>query len=286
VGRTDPRPIGVFDSGVGGLTVLSELRHRLPDESTIYLGDNARTPYGPRPADEVQAFTVQCVDWLLDQDVKLLVLACNTATSRALPLVRERAGVPVVGVVRPGGVAAAASTRHGHVGVIATAGTVASGSYRDAIREADPHLSVSERAAPDLVPMVEAGLLDGPQAEATIRGYLEPLFADDPAIDTLLLGCTHYPLLRPAIERIAGPTVAVVDSAFTTAIAVEDLLDALHARTDHPGPGTNRIVTTGDVETFRGVAQRVFGARLPEVEAISVGGSGGSPAGAASGGRP
>jgi glutamate racemase len=271
VSRTDPRPIGVFDSGVGGLTVLSELRHRLPAESTIYLGDNARTPYGPRPAAEVEVFTIECVDWLLAQEIKLLVLACNTATSRALPLVRERAGVPVVGVVRPGGVAAASSTRAGHVGVIATAGTVASGAYRAAIREADPRLTVTEHAAPDLVPMVESGVLDGPQAQATLRSYLEPLLADDPRIDTLLLGCTHYPLLRPAIERIVGPSVAVVDSAFTTAIAVEDLLDALHVRTDRSGPGTNRIVTTGNVEAFTTVAQRVFGERLPEVEAIEIG---------------
>jgi glutamate racemase len=273
VARTDARPIGVFDSGVGGLTVLSELRRRLPAESTIYLGDNARTPYGPRPADEVMRFTAECADWLLAQDVKLLVLACNTATSRALPLVRDRADVPVVGVVRPGGVAAAAATRRGHVGVIATAGTVASGAYRAAILEADPRVAVVERPAPELVPMVEAGVLDGPPAEATLRGYLDPLLAGDSLIDTLLLGCTHYPLLRPAIERIVGDAVAVVDSAFTTAIAVEDLLDALHARTDRPGPGANRIVTTGDVTAFTAVAQRIFHEHLPEVESIVIGAS-------------
>jgi glutamate racemase len=280
VARTDSRPIGVFDSGVGGLTVLSELRRRLPAESTVYLGDNARTPYGPRPAEEVRAFTTECADWLLAQDVKLLVLACNTATSRALPVVRERADVPVVGVVRPGGVAAAAATRRGHVGVIATAGTVASGAYGAAILEADPRVAVVERPAPDLVPMVEAGVLDGPRAEATLRGYLDPLLDGDPRIDTLLLGCTHYPLLRPAIERIVGSGIAVVDSAFTTAIAVEDLLDALHARTDRPGPGANRIVTTGDVEAFAAVAQRIFHERLPEVEPVTIdaGGAAGTPA--------
>lgn len=279
--RTDPRPIGVFDSGVGGLTVLSELRRRLPAESTVYLGDNARTPYGPRRAEEVRAFTAECTGWLLAQDVKLLVLACNTATSRALPLVREQAAVPVVGVVRPGGVAAAAATRRGHVGIIATAGTVASGAYRSAILEADPWVEVVERPAPELVPMVEAGIVDGPQAEATLRGYLDPLLAEDARIDTLLLGCTHYPLLRPAIERIVGADVAVVDSAFTTAIAVEDLLDALHARTDRPGPGANRIVTTGDVAAFTAVAQRVFGERLPAVESVEIKGSGATEAEAA-----
>jgi glutamate racemase len=262
----DPRPIGVFDSGVGGLTVLAELRRRLPAESTIYLGDNARAPYGPRSAEEVQAFTLESVAWLLAQDVKLLLLACNTATAQALPLVRQAAAVPVLGVVRPGAVSAAASTRAGHVGVIATAGTVASGAYAAAVGEADPNLTVTQLACPDLVPMVEAGELSGPVAEATVRGYLGELFAADPRIDTLLLGCTHYPLLRPLIEEVAGPRVAVVDSAFTTALAAEDLLDALGARTGVDGPGANRIVTTGDVTTFAAVAGTVFGAALPSVE--------------------
>ena len=264
--HADPRPIGVFDSGVGGLTVLAELRRRLPAESTIYLGDNARAPYGPRPADEVRAYTLESVAWLLAQDVKLLVLACNTATSQALPLVRQAASVPVLGVVRPGAVAAAASTRAGHVGVIATAGTVASGAYAAAVGEADPSLAVTQLACPELVPMVEAGQLSGPIAEGAVRGYLGQLFAADAEIDTLLLGCTHYPLLRPLIEQVAGPRVAVVDSAFTTALAAEDLLDALGGRTPRGGEGTNRIVTTGDVATFTAVAGTVFGAALPSVE--------------------
>jgi glutamate racemase len=264
--RQDPRPIGVFDSGVGGLTVLAELRRRLPAESTIYLGDNARAPYGPRSADEVRAFTLESTAWLLAQDVKLLVLACNTATAHALPLVRQVSTVPVLGVVRPGAVSAAASTRARHVGVIATAGTVASGAYVAAVGEADPSLVVSQLACPQLVPMVEAGQLSGPVAEATVRGYLGELFGADPLIDTLLLGCTHYPLLRPVIEEIAGPQVAVVDSAFTTALATEDLLDALGGRSGRDHPGENRIVTTGDVATFTAVAETVFGAALPSVE--------------------
>jgi glutamate racemase len=264
--RADSRPIGVFDSGVGGLTVLAELRRRLPAESTIYLGDNARAPYGPRAADEVRAFTLESVGWLLAQDVKLLVLACNTATAQALPDVRAVASVPVLGVVRPGAVSAAASTRAGHVGVIATAGTVASGAYAAALGEANPALVVTQQACPDLVPMVEAGQLFGPAAESVVRGYLGQLFGADPGIDTLLLGCTHYPLLRPVIEEVAGPGVAVVDSAFTTALATEDLLDALGGGTDAAGPGANRIVTTGDVATFTAVAGTVFGAELPSVE--------------------
>jgi len=262
----DSRPIGVFDSGVGGLTVLAELRRRLPAESTIYLGDNARAPYGPRTADEVRTFTLESVAWLLAQDVKLLVLACNTATAHALPLVRQVAAVPVLGVVRPGALSAAASTRAGHVGVIATAGTVASGAYAAAVGEADRRLVVTQLACPDLVPMVEAGQLSGPVAEATVSGYLAELFGADPLIDTLLLGCTHYPLLRPVIEEVAGPHVAVVDSAFTTALATEDLLDALGTRTRQDAPGANRIVTSGDVAAFTAVAGAVFGATLPSVE--------------------
>jgi glutamate racemase len=268
--HADPRPIGVFDSGVGGLTVLAELRRRLPAESTIYLGDNARAPYGPRTADDVRTFTLQCVAWLLAQDVKLLVLACNTATSHALPLVRQMASVPVLGVVRPGALAASASTRSGHVGVIATAGTVASGAYAVAIGEADPALIVTQVACPQLVPLVEAGQLSGPVADAAVRGYLEELFETDGEIDTLLLGCTHYPLLRPLIEEVAGPLVAVVDSAFTTALAAEDLLDALGVRAATAGPGGNRIASTGDVDAFAAVAGTVFGASLPTVEQVTV----------------
>ena len=271
----DPRPIGVFDSGVGGLTVLSELRRRLPHESTVYLGDNGRAPYGPRPADEVRRFTLEAVDWLLRQDVKLLVLACNTATARALGLVRARSTVPVVGVVRPGAVAAAAATRTAAVAVIATAGTVESGAYPDAIVEAAPGTLVTQLACPELVPMVEAGILAGRRAESVLRAYLEPLLAAAPEIDTLLLGCTHYPLLRPVIEDIVGEEVAVVDSAFTTALAVEDLLDALGSRADPRAETQHRVATTGDRAAFVSVASRLFGERLPDVEAVTI-----EPAGA------
>jgi glutamate racemase len=266
----DSRPIGVFDSGVGGLTVLAELQRRLPEEGTVYLGDNARAPYGPRPADEVSRFTLEAVDWLLAQDVKLLVLACNTATSRALPEVRRRSAVPVLGVVRPGAVAAAAATRAREVAVIATAGTVESGAYHDAIVEADAAIEVAQLACPELVPMVEAGILDGRRAESVLRAYLEPLHAAHPGMDTLLLGCTHYPLLRGPIERIVGPEVAVVDSAFTTALAAEDLLDALGSRAPSGAAPVHRVATTGDVGAFVTVAQRLFGDALPDVEAVEI----------------
>ena len=266
----DARPIGVFDSGVGGLTVLAELNRRLPAESTVYLGDNARTPYGPRPADDVRRFTTEAVEWLLAQDVKLLVLACNTATARALPDVRDLSPIPVLGVVRPGAVAATAATRSRSVGVIATAGTVESGAYHDAIVEADPATRVTQQACPELVPMVEGGILDGRRAETVLRAYLEPMLAAHPQLDTLLLGCTHYPLLRAPIEAIVGRGVAVVDSAYTTALATEDLLDALGARAAAGPAPTHRVATTGSVEAFVDVARRLFGERLPRVESVEL----------------
>jgi glutamate racemase len=161
------------------------------------------------------------------------------------------------------------------VAVIATAGTVESNAYRDAIGEADPRVAVVQQACPDLVPLVEAGIFDGPDAERAVRGYLEPLFAADPRPDTLLLGCTHYPLLRGVIERTVGPAVRVVDSAFTTALAAEDLLDALGVRVPEGAPPSlrpaHRVATTGDASAFLGVAQRLFGERLPHVEAVALG---------------
>jgi glutamate racemase len=223
----------------------------------------------------VRRFTLEAVDWLLDQDVKLLVVACNTATAQALDLVRGRSSVPVVGVVRPGAVAAAAATRSAHVAVIATAGTVESGAYPAAIAEAAPGTRVAQQACPELVPMVEAGIVDGRRAESVLRAYLEPLLAAAPETDTLLLGCTHYPLLRAVIERIVGERVAVVDSAFTTALAVEDLLDALGVRATAGREARHRVATTGGVDAFVGVAARLFGEQLPEVEAVQI-----EPAGA------
>jgi glutamate racemase len=168
-------------------------------------------------------------------------------------------------------VAAAATTRTGHVAVIATAGTVESRAYPEAIGEANPALTVLQQACPDLVPLVEAGVHDGPAAEAAVRRYLEPLFAGDHDLDTLLLGCTHYPLLRDAITTTVGPAVSVVDSAFTTALAVEDLLDALGTRATSGDPPTHRVATTGEVDAFIAVARRLFGDRLPAVEAVDLG---------------
>ncbi|MGH2499894.1 MAG: glutamate racemase [Candidatus Limnocylindria bacterium] len=263
------RPIGVFDSGVGGLTVLRELRRALPGESTIYLGDEARMPYGPRPPEEVLTFTRQAVRWFGRADCKLVVLACNTASAVALEAVRETAAVPIIGVVRPGAAAALAASARRAIGVLATVGTVRSGAYVRALRDLDPLVDVIQQACPKLVPLVEEGKAATAEAEAAVREYVAPLLAEGgvvtPVVDTLLLGCTHYPLLREAIGRVAGPTVRVVDSATTTALAVREVL-ASHGRLRQDGVPEHRVFATGTAARFRSLAGAIFGEELPDVE--------------------
>ena len=284
---TDPRPIGVFDSGVGGLTVLREITRRLPAESTVYLGDNARAPYGTRSDEEVLRFTRQAVDTLLERDVKLVVIACNTSTAVALADLRRRYPLPILGVIRPGAAAAVLASRVRRVGVIATPATVRSHAYFNAIKEENPAVEVYEHATPALVPMVEAGLLSGRDVEATVRESLAPLLGErdtsgefifplpsSARIDTLLLGCTHYPLLRPILEAVAGERVAVVDSATATASALVDLL-AMNAL-DVPSPGdraTHLQLTTGDAVAFHGLARQLFGEGFADVQTVALQGS-------------
>ena len=262
-------PIGVFDSGVGGLTVLREMRRQLPGESMIYLGDEARMPYGPRPADEVIAFTREALRWFGTHDCKLIVLACNTATAIALEAVREESKVPVIGVVRPGAAAAISASARRSIGVLATTGTVRSGAYARALRDLDPLVDVIQQACPALVPLVEAGKSGSREAEEAVRSYVQPLLTDggvvSPVVDTLLLGCTHYPLLREVIERVAGPGVRVVDSAATTALAVREVLQS-HRLLRTGGEAGHRVFATGPTDRFRGVARTIFGEDLPAVE--------------------
>lgn len=281
----DPRPIGFFDSGVGGLTVLREVIRRLPQEDTLYLGDNERTPYGPRPDDEVVRFSIECLDELAERDVKAIIVACNTSTAVALPLLRRRYAVPILGVVRPGATAAVLATRTRAVGVIATAATVRSHAYFEAINEEDPFVEVFEHATPELVPLVEAGKTSGPEVDAAIRRSLAPLLGDpvdaDPAfvfpkppdahIDTLLLGCTHYPLLSGAIRDIVGDGTAVIDSATATASALASLVEVHDLGTPDPRPGHHLLLTTGDVAAFEATATRLFGGDLGSVEPIALG---------------
>ncbi len=299
----DARPIGVFDSGVGGLTVLREILRRTPAESTIYLGDNARAPYGVRSDDEVRAFATQGLDVLVDLDVKAIVVACNTVSAVALGELRRRYDLPILGVVRPGASAAALATRNRRVGVIATPATVRSHAYFAAIKEENPALEVYEHATPAFVPMVEAGQLDGAEVEATVRAALAPLLGERDAdgefvfplpasarVDTLLLGCTHYPLLRPVLGRVAGERIAIVDSATATASALAELLvvngleapgttrgtaaDAGERGHERPtgtvAPPTRRQLTTGDPAAFRTIASRLFGDDVAAPEPIEL----------------
>jgi len=282
---SDPRPIGVFDSGVGGLTVLREIVRRLPAESTIYLGDNARAPYGVRPDDEVLAFSSQSLDALAERDVKAIVVACNTSTAVAIGALRRRYDLPILGVIRPGASAAALATRNRRVGVIATPATIRSHAYFSAIKDVNPAVEVYEHATPTLVPLVEAGQLAGPAAESTVAAALAPLLGERDAagefifpkppgasIDTLLLGCTHYPLLHAVIAAQVGDGVAIVDSATATASALVELLsvNGLEApATD--APAVHVQLTTGDRERFHGLASRLFGSAFPDVEQVDLG---------------
>jgi glutamate racemase len=281
----DPRPIGIFDSGVGGLTVLREILRRSPLESTIYLGDNARAPYGIRTDDEVRAFSTEALDALVDRDVKAIVVACNTSTAVALGHFRRRYDLPILGVVRPGAVTAALTTRNRRVGVIATPATVRSRAYFTAIKDENPAVEVYEHATPTFVPLVEAGELSGPDVEAAVAEGLAPLLgARDAAgefvfplpasarIDTLLLGCTHYPLLLPVIAAVAGDAVAIVDSATATASALSELLaiNGLDAPADQPSGPIHTQLTTGNVAGFRSVAGRLFGDAFVDVEPVEL----------------
>jgi glutamate racemase len=292
---SDVRPIGVFDSGVGGLTVLREIVRRLPGESTIYLGDNARTPYGTRTDDEVLAFSTESVDALVARDVKAVVIACNTSTAVALPQLRRRYELPILGVIRPGAAAAALASRNRRVGVIATPATVRSHAYFWAIKEENPAIEVYEHATPSLVPLVEAGQLAGPDVERAVSDELAPLLGQRGAegefifplpasarIDTLLLGCTHYPLLRSVIAVIAGERVAIVDSATATASAVAELL-GVNGLEAEPATPVHRQLTTGDVATFSALAARLFGEEFTDVATVELGG--GAGAGGGFGGR-
>ena len=270
---SDPRPIGFFDSGVGGLTVLREVMRRLPNESTLYLGDNARAPYGPRSDEEVRRFSGECLDELAGRDVKAIVIACNTSTALALPELRLRYDLPLLGVVRPGATAAALATRNQRVGVIATQATVRSRAYFQAIKEEDPFVQVHEHATPRLVPLVEAGQLDGGLVQEVVVEQLGPLLRADLGIDTLLLGCTHYPLLAPVIRRVAGPDVAVIDSASATASALAALLEVHGLSAPASADPTHVQLTTGDPEAFKAVASRLFDETVSSVERIAVAGA-------------
>jgi glutamate racemase len=249
--------IGVFDSGVGGLTVVAALARRLPEESILYLGDTARLPYGTKSASTVTRYTRRNVDFLVARRVKAVVVACNTASALALPelAAEEHDGVPLFGVIEPGAEEAVAVSR-GQVGVIATESTVRSDAYALAIRRKAPNLVVRSVACPLLVPLVEEGWHDDPITVAVARRYLDPLLAD--GIDTLVLGCTHYPLLRTALAGIVGPGVTLIDSAEATASRVAAALDRDGLLGGTPGE-TSHFCLTDANSRFQPIARAVLG---------------------------
>ena len=220
---SNPRPIGVFDSGVGGLTVVKALRDRLPNETIVYLGDTARVPYGNKSATTVTRYSVEMVEMLIKENAKVVVVACNSASSVALTKLKEKFSIPIIGVIEPGAAAAVATTKNRHIGVIGTRATIRSGAYEKALHALRVDLRVSSRACPLFVPLIEEGLLDDEITNQMIARYLAPLTAD--GVDTLVLGCTHYPLLSAAMARSLGNTIQLVDSAKSCARAVEDLLE-------------------------------------------------------------
>lgn len=255
--------IGVFDSGVGGLTVLRALRERLPGISTVYLGDTARVPYGTRSPEVVVRYSRNTARFLLSQEIELLVVACNTATAHALPTLQAELPVPVIGVVEPGARAAAAATRNGRIGVIGTAGTIASGAYQQALARHLPGAEVMARACPLLVPLAEEGWTEGEVPLAVARRYLGDWKG---RIDTLVLGCTHYPLLQSVIAEVLGPEVKLIDSAAATAAAVEEALGT----TLSVGTPTHRTFVTDVPAHFSGIFERFLGHALGTIEQIDI----------------
>jgi glutamate racemase len=263
-GSTDrAAPIGVFDSGLGGLTVAHAIMRLLPAESLVYFGDTARVPYGPKSPDTVRRYSHEIAAWLLEQGVKAIVVACNTATAHALPMLQGELDVPVIGVVEPGARAAVRASRLGRIGVIATAGTIKSGAYVRAIQAVAPGARVTALACPLFVPLVEEGWTDHEATRAIAREYLAPFLNDE--VDTLVLGCTHYPLLKPLIAEVVGPRVRLIDSAEETAMDTRRML-AEHSLDAASGQGSYRFVASDDQEQFLSLGQRFFGDTIESVE--------------------
>ncbi len=250
--------IGIFDSGMGGLTVMRALKARLPRESFLYLGDTARLPYGTKSADTVTRYAVQAAQALLKQDIKLLVVACNTASAAALPaLTAALAPLPVIGVIAPGAAAAVQAAPQGPIAVIATEGTVRGGAYVLAIQALSPAMPVVQQAAPLFVALAEEGLTQGQIARLVAERYLAPLLATLPRPKGLVLGCTHFPVLKDVIAQVAGADVAIIDSAETTAAAVEAILRENNLLAQ--GPGASRFLCTDAPGRFAHLGQTFLG---------------------------
>ncbi|MDP9231623.1 MAG: glutamate racemase [Actinomycetota bacterium] len=264
----DSRPVGVFDSGVGGLTVLHECLVTMPHEDFVYLGDHARLPYGPRPLEEVRRFAREIAAYLEGQGVKLLLVACNTATSAALPQLQEELSIPVVGVITPEAHAAVQATRNRRIGLMATEATVQAGRYAQLVRALDAGAELVPVACPRLVPLIESDEPFGAETTDAVREYAAPLKAAE--VDTVILGCTHYPLIRPVFQRVFGRGVTLVFSAEETAREVAETLARKGIENGEGREGSYRFLTTGEPALFRALGERFLQLPLGEVEHVAV----------------
>lgn len=258
------QPVGVFDSGIGGLTVVSAIRALLPEESIFYIGDTARVPYGNKSPATVERYSIEIGARLAEAGCKAIVVACNTASSCAIPRMQAELPVPVIGVINPGARAAVHATRNGHIGVIGTRGTIKSGAYEKAIRALRAEATVTSRACPLLVPLIEEGRLDGPLTDAVIGEYLAPLL--EAGTDTLVLACTHYPLVRAAIQKVAGGDVLLVDSAENCARALKQLLIEEDLSNTTTQRGGLRVALTDMPDHFLRVAEEALQLDIKNVE--------------------
>lgn len=257
-------PIGFIDSGVGGLTVVKEALKQLPNENIIFLGDNLRCPYGPRPKEQVIEFTWQMTRFLLKQNIKMLVIACNTATAAALTQIKEQLDIPVVGVILPGTRAAVKNTKSQRIGIIGTQGTIQSGSYEQAILSKVPTAQPVSLACPRFVPIVESNQANSSVAKKIVAQTLQPMTKKN--IDTLILGCTHYPLLRPIIQNVMGKEVVLIDSGVETVGEVSMLLDYFDiANSPENTTPTRQFYTTGSTQSFNQIAKNWL--NIPDIQA-------------------
>jgi len=262
------RPLGVFDSGIGGLTVAAALRELMPSENIFYIGDTARVPYGGKSQQTIERYASEITGLLLAERAKMIVVACNTASALAVPKLEEELKIPVIGVIEPGARAAAAATRNGHVGVIGTRATVYSRAYERAIHAINPDIRVSSQPCPMLVPLIEEGWLDDTITDQVIRRYLEKLVRAD--VDTLVLGCTHYPLLKEALQRFAGPEITLVDSAHNCAAAVKKLLAKEDLAADVEQLGKLDVALTDRSDGFLRVAEQALALQVGDVKLRTV----------------
>lgn len=261
-------PIGVFDSGIGGLTVAAALQQLLPSENIFYIGDTARVPYGGKSRRTVERYSVEIGGLLLAEQAKIIVVACNTASALAVPRMQESFKVPVQGVVVPGAEAAVRATKTRRIGIMATRATIASGAYEHAVKHLDPAVQVFSAACPLLVPLIEEGLFEDPVTDQILARYLAPLIGQN--VDTIVLGCTHYPLLRGPIGRAAGPDIALVDSANNCALAVKNLLAGEGISAPAERLGRLDVALTDSTEGFLRVAQKALGIEIGDVQLRAV----------------